>query len=116
LQLNEELLNPVETLLVICNLGNKQCSLDFLKILHFLLGLPHTEFGNILLVHLLMEGELLDVYDDLRQSLRKAKDPPHEWVLVWIQDIDGLAAIFSVFTKGLVLTLSDGAEIPLEEV
>ena len=65
LKLNEKLLNPMKTVLVIGDLCNKQCSLDFLEVLHLLLGVPLSEFMSILVVHLLVEWELLDVDNDL---------------------------------------------------
>ena len=46
-QLNQQLLNPIEAILVISNLGHKQCPLYFLKILHLLLELPFAEFVDV---------------------------------------------------------------------
>ena len=65
LKLYKELLNPIKAILVISNLSYKKSSLDFLKVLHLLLRVSLAKLGSILVIHLLMERELLDIDDDL---------------------------------------------------
>lgn len=67
-QLNEKFLNPVQSLLIICNLSYKERSLNLFQIFSFLLKLPLSEFIYKFLIALFIEWELFDVDNNLGQS------------------------------------------------
>lgn len=94
LELNQKLLNPVKSFLVVGNLSHEKSSLDFLKIFHFLLGLSWSEFINILFVHLFVEWEFFDVDNNFWQSLGKTQNPLDKWMFSRIQDIDSILATY----------------------
>mmetsp|Transcript_88 Transcript_88/g.171 ORF Transcript_88/g.171 Transcript_88/m.171 type:complete len:266 (+) Transcript_88:3971-4768(+) len=70
LQLNQQLLYPIEAVSVVSDLGHEERPLDLLHVLHLLDSLPLSELVGVLEVHLLVEGELLDVDDHLGESSR----------------------------------------------
>ena len=65
LQLNEQFLNPVQSFLIVRDLGHKQCTLNLLE-LRLLLGtLRVRELVHILHVACLVEWELAHIHVDL---------------------------------------------------
>lgn len=68
LELDQQFLDPVESVFVICDLSNEKSSLDLLKIFILLLDVSLTKLIDVLLVHCLIEWELTDVDDDFAQG------------------------------------------------
>lgn len=81
LKLDKKFLNPIEAIFVICNLGYKESSLDFLKILHLFRCLSLSKLLCVFVIHLLVEWKLLDIYNDFGKSGTQSDQSLHEWVL-----------------------------------